>query len=621
MWWVAALLGKFQNEVQGSEMFMTAKRSINTGLVASAVVSSYGVSGAYFYGAGASVQIFVFAVSAMELKRRAPGCHTFLEIARIRYGSYGHCIQIVYSTMYQIINCVNILVGGSAVFTALTGMNTIAAIWTIPIGVVTYTLSGGIKATILVDYSHTIIIYALVLTGLFVVYATSDALGSPDTVYQLLREAAQQSPVEGNASGEYLTMSSRDGILLGVVFWCAVFGTTVDVQLYQKAITASPRATLPGYLIGGLAWFTIPFCLATTFGLAARALENSPSFPTYPRQMTALEVSHGLPLPYAAQALMGKGGAGFILLMTFMACTSGFSADIVAVASVFVYDVYGTYINRQATGGRLLKWSIFAVIAWTVCMAVIATGISRTTIGVNYLVTCMGVFTCSFVFPMYSTILWRKQNKAAILFAAPLGSLTAIACWLSAAYRFEGAVTVATTSAILPLVVGNSVSLISGGLYSVLITLIFGPDNFDWNRFKTELKAIDDSDIKGLSAEQLAEQLATEQLSTEDEKALRRGKKIGITMAVTLCAIFVILIPLPMYGTRYVFSKPFYRFWVVVTFVLAWAATLVILIMPIWQGRHTLRLFTLYVQGKAVKSKRVENSAELLHGPKTLAND
>ncbi len=62
-----------QNEVQGSEMFMTAKRSVKTGLVASAVVSSwtiaatlltsstwayeYGVSGAYFYGAGASVQV------------------------------------------------------------------------------------------------------------------------------------------------------------------------------------------------------------------------------------------------------------------------------------------------------------------------------------------------------------------------------------------------------------------------------------------------------------------------------------------------------------------------------------------------------------------------------------
>ena len=158
MWGLAVLLAKFQNEVQGSEMFMTAKRSIGTGLVASAVVSgwtiaatlltstswaySYGVSGAYYYGAGASVQIFIFAVSAIELKRRAPGAHTFLEITKIRYGKTGHCVQILYSTLFQIINCVNILVGGSAVFTALTGMNDLAAVWLLPVGVSAIALLG-----------------------------------------------------------------------------------------------------------------------------------------------------------------------------------------------------------------------------------------------------------------------------------------------------------------------------------------------------------------------------------------------------------------------------------------------------------------------------------------------
>ena len=316
----------------------------------------------------------------------------------------GHCIQILYSTLFQIINCVNILVGGSVVFSALAGMNDIAAVWLLPVGVVIYTLTGGIKATILTDYVHTIIIYAMILTGLFVVYSQSHLIGSPDAMYELLRSAAQRAPVSGNADGEFLTMSSQSGVLLGVVFWCAVFGATVDVQLFQKAIAANPKSTLPGYMIGGLAWFSIPFCLATTFGLAARALENNPAFPTYPRLMTAVEVSQGLPLPYAAQALMGKGGAIFVLLLTFMACTSGFSADIVAVASVYTYDVYGTYINPKASGGRLVKMSQIAVIVWTICMAIIATGITRTTIGVNYLVTCMGVFTCSMVFPMVSTL-------------------------------------------------------------------------------------------------------------------------------------------------------------------------------------------------------------------------
>ena len=92
------------------------------------------MSGAYYYGAGASVQIFVFAVCAVELKRRAPGAHTFLEVAKVRYGKAGHFVQIFYSTLLQAINCVNVLVGGSAVFTALTGMNVIAGVWLLPVG-------------------------------------------------------------------------------------------------------------------------------------------------------------------------------------------------------------------------------------------------------------------------------------------------------------------------------------------------------------------------------------------------------------------------------------------------------------------------------------------------------
>ncbi|MCJ1394875.1 hypothetical protein MMC18_007755 [Xylographa bjoerkii] len=499
---------------------------------------------------------------------------------------------------------VNILVGGSAVFTALTGMNDLAAVWLLPVGVVIYTLTGGIKATILTDYVHTIIIYAMILTGLFVVYCRSSLIGSPDAMYDLLRSAAQRAPVPGNAGGEYLTMSSQSGVLLGVVFWCAVFGSTVDVQLFQKAIAANPASTLPGYMIGGLAWFAIPFCLATTFGLAARALETSPSFPTFPRLMTAVEVSQGLPFPYAAQALMGKGGSFFVLLMTFMACTSGFSADIVAVASVFTYDIYGAYINPSATGGRLLKMSHIAVVVWSVCMAVIASGITRTTIGVNYLVTCMGVFTCSMVFPMYSTILWRRQNRTAIIVAPIAGSVTAIVCWLLSAKALEGSITIDTTSTTLPLVIGNGSSLACGVVYSVICTYVFGPEEFDWERFKT-VRAVDDSDVQGVTKEQLEQQLERELLSPEEERSLRRGKKQGIVIAAVLCAIFVILWPLPMYGTRYIFSRGFFVAWVVVTFLIAWAASLVIVLMPLWQGRHTLKVFWKYITGLQTGGGRV----------------
>jgi hypothetical protein len=82
-------------------------------------------------------------------------------------------------------------------------------------------------------------------------------------------------------------------------------------------------------------------------GLAALALEGNPVFPTYPNRMPQADVSAGLVLPNAAVAMLGKGGAGATLLLIFMAVTSATSAELIAVSSIWTYDIYQHYINPQ----------------------------------------------------------------------------------------------------------------------------------------------------------------------------------------------------------------------------------------------------------------------------------
>lgn len=66
---------------------------------------------------------------------------------------------------------------------------------------------------------------------------------------------------------------------------------------YNKAIAASPVHALPGYVMGGLSWFAIPWLAATTMGLSALALETNPVFPTFPSRMADADVTAGLVLP------------------------------------------------------------------------------------------------------------------------------------------------------------------------------------------------------------------------------------------------------------------------------------------------------------------------------------
>lgn len=74
-----------------------------------------------------------------------------------------------------------------------------------------------------------------------------------------------------------------------------------------------------------MCWFTIPFVLASTFGLAAAATEHLPVFPTYPDRMTDAQLTSGLAMPFGAIAIMGNGGAIAVMIMMFMAVTSAVS--------------------------------------------------------------------------------------------------------------------------------------------------------------------------------------------------------------------------------------------------------------------------------------------------------
>lgn len=227
------------------------------------------------------------------------------------------------------------------------------------------------------------IIYMIMLIALFVLYATSELVGSPHRVWELLREAAALHPVEGNADGQYLTMRSEQGGYIGLVFIGAGFAACVDSQLFQKAIASDPRSTSMGYIVGGLSWFTIPFVLASTFGLAAAALEHLPEWPTYPNRMNAYEISSGLAMPYAALTLMGNGGAMAVLLMIFMAVTSAMSSETVATTALVTSNVYHAYIKPDATGKQLLFFSHFITVGFAVFASTIAVAFNHGGFSVN----------------------------------------------------------------------------------------------------------------------------------------------------------------------------------------------------------------------------------------------
>ena len=203
---------------------------------------------------------------------------------------------------------------------------------------------------------------------------TVPEIGSIGNLYDLVTAASARAPISGNHNGTYMTMTSTGSIFFGIIHITTNFGLVImDTGFFVKAFAASPRAVVPGYVIGGIAYFAIPWALGTFMSSIAWGIQDQPIWPTYPRALSSQEVSSGLVLPYAAIAIAGKGGAVAVLLITFMAVTSTLSAQIIAVSSIISFDIYRHYVNKSATDRDVIRWSHYGVIIFAIIAAAFST--------------------------------------------------------------------------------------------------------------------------------------------------------------------------------------------------------------------------------------------------------
>lgn len=206
-------------------------------------------------------------------------------------------------------------------------------------------------------------------------------------MYDLLVAASERTPIADNEKGSLVTMSSLQALIFGIINIVGNFGTVfLDNVYWQRAIAAHPQYAVKAYLIGGLSWFAIPFTLATTMGLAGRALNID---------LSAAAISQGLVLPDVASALLGSAGGFACLTLVFMAVTSASSAELIAVSSVITYDIFRTYFRPNAKGKEVVRFSHAIVIIFGVLMSVLAVLLNLTGINLGYLYTLVCFLTTS----------------------------------------------------------------------------------------------------------------------------------------------------------------------------------------------------------------------------------
>lgn len=142
---------------------------------------------------------------------------------------------------------------------------------------------------------------------------------------------------------------------------------------------------------------------------------------------------------------------------------------------------------------------------------------------------------------------------------------------------------------------GNVVALLSPLVFVPILTFAFGRQRYDWLSMK-QIRKGDDSELAAshhMDLEQIpGEQHHTAAEEAEEQAHLARSAFIARSMTVFMAVSLLVLWPMPMYGSSYVFSKKFFTGWVVVGILWLFCSSFAVGIFPIWESRATWKKTT-----------------------------
>lgn len=466
----------------------------------------------------------------------------------------------------------------------------------------------------------------IILYFMFEAYSTNSMIGSPAAMYALLKKAATQRPVAGNQDGSYVTLKSNFALVFGIIQLCSGSGTVfLDQAYWQRAVASRPTTAVRAYILGGMAWFAIPFGFATTLGLAAVALTDNPNFPTYPNAMSSSQVSAGLASAFAASTLLGKSGAVALLITLFMAVTSCASAELIAVSSILTFDIYKTYIKPRASPEQMIRMAHINVGVFGLTMAIFACIWNAIGIDLGWLFLVMGLLIGGAVFPVAFAITWKKQTRAGAITGALTGLVAGITAWLVEAKVYYGELTVKTTGMEYPTLAGNLAAIGTGLIVTTVVSLI-KPDDFDWEitrainaesalvsvgvppeaevdsekssrqptltgdvAEKNLIKNEPDSDEELPTIRDEEKQVAIDKAIEEEPAKLRSAFKLALFAAFVIPFIMDFVIPIPMFLSHYIFSEHFFLGWIVISFIWVFTSAAISVVLPLWETKGFFR--------------------------------
>lgn len=371
--------------------------------------ANYGIPTVHYFWIGA-VPAMLFLGLVMMPFYYGSQVRSVPEYMNRRFGTAAHLVNALSFAVAQLLIAGINLYLLASVLEVLLGWPLWVSLLIAAAIVLTYTALGGLSAAI---YNEVLQFFVIVAALLPLTLVGLNKVGGYGGLKQRITEAGgaeQLSSWPGTSlAGIDSPLLSVIGIVFGLGFVLSFgYWTTNFVEVQRAMASSSISAAQRSPIIGAFPKMFIPFIVIVP-GMVAAVLVNEIAGP----KAAGREPDYNNALLYLMRDLLPNGMLGVAiagLLASFMA---GMAANISAFNTVFSYDLWQTYVEKERPDGYYTTVGRVATVGATLVAVGTATFAASYSNIMNYLQTLFGFFNA----PLFATFIlgmfWKRMTPAA----------------------------------------------------------------------------------------------------------------------------------------------------------------------------------------------------------------
>lgn len=347
----------------------------------------YGLSGPIHYGLWGALMILFIYPFGLRFRELAPDAHTLAEIMHARHGRSSQMILASSNVVGSIISLMVNFTAAGTLIDILSPLTFFHGVIIAGVGVLSYTLWSGFRASVLTDFAQLV---AMMAAAALIIPLVFFKAGGPELFDTSM----------GHLTAEQSSFYSKTAILeQGAPFFVAVLAYAIGNQtIAQRLFAVREDLIKPTFLTATVAYG------ATVVGLGVLGTLAL---------MVGLEPVDGdlnNIIPQMASNYLPPVLVGVFFIMVIGSLSSTADSDLAALSSIVMTDFYGKGVAKGEANPKTMM-----LIGRITMVVATALGVAFASLQLNILdaLIFVGALWGAIVFPVIASVYWgRITNKA-----------------------------------------------------------------------------------------------------------------------------------------------------------------------------------------------------------------